>query len=185
MILSSRTQFSGDRTRLRTERPVRAVNTAYGRVFTIIRQRPSQKPSDRRTGHMAYLCPNFAEPVHPTHHGQPTPRACHCNNTEQRAITMRSVLVVQAELFTIIRPLLAKYSTFNYSTSTVLYEYCTRTNTMLTSTRFQDLEEQKRTKYKINGTTGTNTNRMLLRVPATFPPNNDDNKFKYPTWTQT
>ena len=107
MILSSRTQFSGDRTRLRTERPVRAVNTAYGRVFTIIRQRPSQKPSDRRTGHMAYLCPNFAEPVHPTHHGQPTPRACHCNNTEQRAITMRSVLVVQAELFTIIRPLLA------------------------------------------------------------------------------
>ena len=107
MILSSRTQFSGDRTRLRTERPVRAVNTAYGRVFTIIRQRPSQKPSDRRTGHMAYLCPNFAELVHPTHHGQPTPRACHCNNTEQRAITMRSVLVVQAELFTIIRPLLA------------------------------------------------------------------------------
>ena len=107
MILSSRTQFSGDRTRLRTERPVRAVNTAYGRVFTIIRQRPSQKPSDRRTGQMAYLCPNFAEPVHPTHHGQPTPRACHCNNTEQRAITMRSVLVVQAELFTIIRPLLA------------------------------------------------------------------------------
>ena len=108
MILSSRTQFSGDRTRLRTERPVRAVNTAYGRVFTIIRQRPSQKPSDRRTGHMAYLCPNFAEPVHPTHHGQPTPRACHCNNTEQRAITMRSVLVVQAELFTIICPTLAK-----------------------------------------------------------------------------
>ena len=84
-------------------------------------------------------------------------------------------------------------------TSTVLYEYCTRTNTMLSSTvRVQDLEEQKRTKYKIIGTTGyirittrcksqtvqqgTNTNTMLL--PATFPPNNDDSKFKYCTSTR-
>ena len=106
-VLSSRTQFSGDRIRLRTERSVRALNTAYGRVFTIIRNRPCPGTSDLRTRHTAYLCPNFAERVHPAHHGQPTPRACHCNNTEQRAITMRSVMVVQAGLFTIIGTMLA------------------------------------------------------------------------------
>ena len=69
----------------------------YEYVLVLLTSSSSSAAYCTSTGHMAYLCPNFAEPVHLTHHGQLTPRACHCDNTEQHAITMRCMLAVQAE----------------------------------------------------------------------------------------